>query len=238
MFSEYSENSSTGYDWAQFVNEAWMHGIDYKCINSSDEKCEITIRKSGKPDKNESYILGIQDNGIEITARDNAGVLYAIETLKQILVQTWNGKEFNIPCMVIQDEPAFAFRGFMLDASRHFQPVATVRHVLDYMLSMKLNVFHWHLSDDQGWRVQSLKHPELNMTGSFMIDTDRVETNGFYTLEEIRDIIRYAGDRNIEIIPECRCPGTFTGNPPDISSADLPVQTRLQCLLRRKPKKL
>jgi hexosaminidase len=202
-----SENSTNGYDWARFVNETWMHGIDYKCINSSDEKCEITIRKSGKPDKNESYILGINATGIEITARDNAGVLYAIETLKQILVQTWNGKEFNIPYMVIQDEPAFAYRGFMLDASRHFQPVATVRHVLDYMLSMKLNIFHWHLSDDQGWRVQSLKHPELNMTGSFMIDTDKVETNGFYTLEEIRDIIRYASERNIQIIPEVDVPG-------------------------------
>ena len=71
--------------------------------------------------------------------------------------------------MIIRDEPAFVFRGFMLDASRHFQPAATVKHVLDYMLSMKLNVFHWHLSDDQGWRVQSLKHPELNIYGSFMM---------------------------------------------------------------------
>jgi hexosaminidase len=75
------------------------------------------------------------------------------------------------------------------------------------MLSMKLNIFHWHLSDDEGWRVQSLKHPELNSVGSFMNDSNKLETNGFYTLEEIRDIIAYAADRNIEIIPECDIPG-------------------------------
>lgn len=202
-----SDKSASGNDYARFVNATWMHGIDYRCINSSDVKSEISITISGNSEKNESYTLGIHRSGIEIIASDNAGVLYAIETLKQILVQTWNGKEFNIPCIVIKDEPAFPVRGFMLDASRHFQPVATVKHVLDYMLSMKLNIFHWHLSDDQGWRVQSLKHPELNMTGSFMIDTDRVETNGFYTLEDIRDIMKYARERNIEIIPEVDIPG-------------------------------
>jgi hexosaminidase len=202
-----NDNSVSGHDYAQFINEAFQHAIDYKCINSSDDKSEIIIRKSGGKEIKESYSLRIQSGGIEIIAPDHAGVLYAIETLRQILVQTWNGREFDIPCMFIQDEPAFPFRGFMLDASRHFQPVATVKHVLDYMLSMKLNIFHWHLSDDQGWRVQSLKHPELNITGSFMIDTDRVQTNGFYTLEEIHDIIAYAAERNIKIIPEFDIPG-------------------------------
>ena len=201
------DGSSGGQDYARFINTGCLKGIDYKCINSSDDKSEIIIRKSSGIDIKDSYILTVNPKGIEITAMDNGGVLYAIETLKQILVQTWNGKDFDIPCMIIKDEPAFPFRGFMLDASRHFQPAATVKHVLDYMLSMKLNTFHWHLSDDQGWRVQSLKHPELNIISSFMIDTDRVQTNGFYTLEEIRDIIAYASERNIRIIPECDIPG-------------------------------
>ena len=201
------DTSLSGNDYAQFMNTACLTGIDYKSINASDEKSEIIIRKSAGKGVKESYTLRINPKGIEIIASDNAGVLYSIETLKQILVQTWNGKAFDIPCMVIQDEPAFVYRGFMLDASRHFQPVATVKHVLDYMLSMKLNIFHWHLSDDQGWRVQSLKHPELNIRGSFMIDTDRIQTNGFYTVEEIHDIIAYASARNIEIIPECDIPG-------------------------------
>jgi hexosaminidase len=166
------DSSSAGQDYARFINTGWLHEIDYKCINSSDKISEIIVRRSPGPELKESYTLEINPEGIEISASDKAGVLYAIETLKQILVQTWNGKDFDMPCMVIKDEPAFAFRGFMLDASRHFQPVATVKHVLDYMLSMKLNVFHWHLSDDQGWRVQSLKHPELNRISSFMIDTD------------------------------------------------------------------
>jgi hexosaminidase len=201
------DGSSSGQDYAQFINTGCLNGIDYKCINSSDEKSEVFIRKSGGTGIKDSYTLRISPKGIEIDAIDHGGKLYAIETLKQILVQTWNGKGFNIPCMVIHDDPAFQFRGFMLDASRHFQPVATVKHVLDYMLSMKLNIFHWHLSDDQGWRVQSLKHPELNIKSSFMIDSDKVQTNGFYTLEEIRNIIAYATERNIQIIPECDIPG-------------------------------
>ena len=201
------DTSLQGKDYTLFINTANLYGIDYKSINSSDERGEIVIKQTGGKGTKESYTLSILTQGIEIKATHNAGVLYAIETLKQILVQTWNGKEFEIPCMIIEDEPAFAFRGFMLDASRHFQPVATVKHVLDYMLSMKLNIFHWHLSDDQGWRVQSLKHPELNIRGSFMNDTDRFETNGFYTLGEIRDIVSYAKDRNIAIIPECDIPG-------------------------------
>jgi hexosaminidase len=201
------DSSSSGHDYAQFINMGGLNGINYKCVNSSDSKSEIIIKKSAATEIKESYSLNILPKGIEIVASDRAGVLYAIETLKQILFQTWDGKEFNIPCMVIKDEPAFAFRGFMLDASRHFQPVATVKHVLDYMLSMKLNIFHWHLSDDEGWRVQSLKHPELNIHGSFMNDSNKLETNGFYTLEEIHDIIKYASERNIEIIPEFDIPG-------------------------------
>jgi hexosaminidase len=201
------DSSASGHDWAQFMNTGCLNGTNYKCINSSADKSEIIIKKSGGTEIKESYSLKINPKGIEINATDHAGVLYAIETLKQILVQTWNGKEFNVPCMVIRDEPAFAFRGFMLDASRHFQPVSTVKHVLDYMLSLKLNIFHWHLTDDEGWRVQSLKHPELNIHSSFMNDSNKLETNGFYTLEEIYDIIKYATDRYIEIIPECDIPG-------------------------------
>jgi hexosaminidase len=201
------DSSSSGSDYAQFLNMGRLKGLDYKCINSSDNKSEIIIKKQGGTEIKERYTLRIGLSGIEINASDRSGVLYAIETLKQILIQTWNGKNFDIPCMIIQDEPAFGYRGFMLDASRHFQPVATVKHVLDYMLSMKLNIFHWHLSDDEGWRVQSLKHPELNSCGSFMNDSNKLETNGFYTLEEIGDIIKYATDRNIKIIPEFDIPG-------------------------------
>jgi hexosaminidase len=201
------DNSLSGHDYTHFLNTGCLHGIDYKCINSSYERSEIIIKKSRGTEIKESYLLRIDPKGIEINASDYGGVLYAIETLKQILLQTWNEKEFNIPCMVIQDEPAFKFRGFMLDASRHYQPVAIVKHILDYMLSLKLNIFHWHLSDDQGWRVQSLKYPELNIYGSFMNSSNHLQTNGFYTLEEIHDIISYATERNIEIIPEFDIPG-------------------------------
>jgi hexosaminidase len=205
-----SDQQWPGSNFAQFVNSAGLPGIDFRCVNSSAASCEIRIKKTAGKETAESYILEISPKGIEISASGYAGVLYAIETLNQVLIQTWNGKEFDLPGMVIQDEPSFSYRGFMLDASRHFQPVATVKHVLDYMLSMKLNIFHWHLSDDEGWRIQSLKHPELNSIGSFMNDSDLRETNGFYTLEEIRDIQKYAHQRNIEIIPECDIPGHST----------------------------
>ena len=200
-------NDRSGRHYSAFVNSGNFQGIDYKCIDSEDPESELRIITKTGSVPAEGYVLAITPEGIAITASDNGGILYAIETLKQILVQTFNGKGFDIPCMTISDEPAFRYRGFMLDASRHFQPVSTVKHVLDYMLSMKLNIFHWHLSDDQGWRVQSLKHPELNSIGSFMIDTDRVQTNGFYSIAEIKEIIQYAGERNIRIIPEFDIPG-------------------------------
>jgi len=199
--------SLSGKNYGKFLNSAGLSTMNYKCINSSAGESEITIKKAKSKDTDESYNLTVSPKGIGIDASGHAGVLYAIETLKQILVQTWNGKEFKIPCMTIRDEPAFRYRGFLLDASRHFQPVATVKHVLDYMLSMKLNAFHWHLTDNEGWRVQSLKHPELNSVGSFINDSNQVETNGFYSLEDIKDILAYARERNIEVIPEIEIPG-------------------------------
>lgn len=200
-------SAPAGYELTPFLNSEGATGTEYKAVTSSDPSGEIKILLAAGNKNPESYTLSIKSQGIEITAPGYAGCLYAVETLKQILAQGWTGKEFELPCLTIKDEPAFPYRGFMLDPSRHFQPVATVKHVLDYMLSMKLNIFHWHLSDDQGWRVQSLKYPELNLRGSFMIDTDKVETNGFYTIAEIHDIIKYAADRNIKVIPEFDVPG-------------------------------
>jgi hexosaminidase len=201
------ENSEFKYNYARFLNTVYFEGLDYNCINSSDKMSEIKIRKLSIKMHDEAYHLAIGPNGVEIEASTHAGVLYGIQTLKQILVQSWNGNEFLLPFLKIEDEPCFPMRGFMLDASRHFQPLATVKHVLDYMLSMKLNVFHWHLSDDQGWRIQSLKYPELNLISSFVNVDNAPETNGFYSIDEIHEVITYATDRNIEIIPEFDIPG-------------------------------
>jgi len=199
--------SPVEHNYARFLNNAGLFSIDYKCINSQDNGAEIRIRRSDGKENGEGYLLIIGPKYIEISASGHAGILYAIETLKQILVQTWNGKEFHIPCMTIRDAPVFAYRGFLLDASRHFQPVYVVKQVMDYMLSMKLNVYHWHLTDNEGWRVQSLKYPELNYTSSFVNDSNKLETNGFYSIEEIREIQAYAHERNIKVIPECEIPG-------------------------------
>jgi len=201
------ENSEFKYDYARYLNSVYFEGLDYNCINSSDKMSEIKIKKLSIKMNDEAYRLTIGPNGVELEASTHAGVLYGIQTLKQILVQSWNGKEFHLPFLKIEDEPVFPMRGFMLDASRHFQPLATVKHVLDYMLSMKLNVFHWHLSDDQGWRIQSLKYPELNLISSFVNVDNAPETNGFYSIDEIHEVIAYATDRNIEIIPEFDIPG-------------------------------
>ena len=161
------ENSEFKYDYARYLNSVYFEGLDYNCINSSDKMSEIKIKKLSIKMNDEAYRLTIGPNGVELEASTHAGVLYGIQTLKQILVQSWNGKEFHLPFLKIEDEPVFPMRGFMLDASRHFQPLATVKHVLDYMLSMKLNVFHWHLSDDQGFRVESKRFPRLQECGSY-----------------------------------------------------------------------
>ena len=163
----------------------------------------ISCAGPGKPvqalGEDESYRLLVAPSGASLTAAQPLGVLRGIETFLQLLQPGPQG--FEIPAVTIEDRPRFPWRGLMLDASRHFMPVSNVKRTLDGMAAVKFNVFHWHLSDNQGFRVESRLFPRLQTVGS----------NGlYYTQAQVREVVEYARDRGIRVIPEFDVPGHTT----------------------------
>lgn len=171
----------------------------------------------------ESYILKITEIGAEIHASSSKGHFYGLQTLKQIYFSSYlKSKSKNIvelPGLEIHDKPRFSYRGMHLDVSRHFFSPAFIMRYLDMMAYHKLNTFHWHLTDDQGWRIEIKRFPELTNVGSIRSGTkighasntemqdDNKSYAGYYTQDEIREIIQYASVRQINIIPEIEMPG-------------------------------
>ena len=173
--------------------------------------------------KNEAYTLHIDENGIKVHAGDKNGALYAIQTLRQLAgFDLKSGVQaLDIACVRISDAPRFAWRGQSLDCARHFFPVANIKKLLDLFLLHKLNVFHWHLTDDQGWRIEIKKYPLLTEVGSKRKDTQRTgwrkqkvgyagePHGGYYTQDEIREVVAYAAERGIMVVPEIDMPAHF-----------------------------
>jgi hexosaminidase len=177
----------------------------------------------------EGYELSIRRNWINITAPTTAGLFYGSQTVLQLLppeiFSTNVVKDFDwkVPCADISDSPRFGWRGFMLDVSRHFFTKVEVEKTLDLMALYKLNTFHWHLVDDQGWRIQIKKYPKLTSVGAWRKGVDwgfpsnsataydkHGRYGGFYTQKEIREVVAYAAARHITIVPEIEMPGHST----------------------------
>lgn len=168
----------------------------------------------------EGYILQIEDERISIKARTAKGVFYAIQSFRQVLPAEFEfmtyKKDILLPQVKITDQPRFPWRSFMLDESRHFKGKEAVKDLLDQMALLKMNRFHWHLTDDQGWRIEIKKYPKLTQVGSKRKDTQTSRNSegrtgepheGFYTQEEIKEIIEYADKLHITIVPEIEMPG-------------------------------
>ena len=153
----------------------------------------------------EGYQLTVSDNGIRIAGSTDAGVFYGIQTLRKSIPATAQGMNVELPAATINDYPRFAYRGMMLDVSRHFFPVDSVKTYLDILALHNQNTFHWHLSDDQGWRIEIKKYPELAEIGGQLPNNGR--KGGYYTQEEFKDLVNYAKERFITIIPEVDIPG-------------------------------
>jgi hexosaminidase len=166
--------------------------------------------------EDESYHLIITPQRARLSAPNPLGVLRGVETFRQLIGATPQGLE--APAVDIQDQPRFPWRGLHLDVSRHWMPIEVVKRNIDGMAAVKLNVFHWHLSDDQGFRVESKRFPKLQQLGS---------DGQFYTQEQIRDVIAYARDRGIRVVPEFDIPGHTTSwlvGYPELASAPGPYQ--------------
>lgn len=182
--------------------------IQNKSVNwKKAQSISLEIVKNDNVKSDEWYQLLISKKGIAIKANSSKGLLYGISTLNQVLFQTMKNGHYQLPYLTIDDTPAYQYRGFMLDASRHMQSVQTVKAILDFMGRLKLNVFHWHLTDDNGWRIESRRYPQLNLVASYARNNSNHESNGYYSIEEIHDILNYAKQRNIKVIPEFDIPG-------------------------------
>lgn len=170
----------------------------------------------------EGYELNVDGEGIEVRASQFPGFLYALQSLEQLLPAAVYGTEpapdaaWEVPCVKIADAPRFAYRGMHLDVARHFFSVDEVKRYIDVMAIHKLNTLHWHLTDDQGWRIEIKCYPELTAVGSIRKATvvrkewgtyDGTPYGGFYTQDEIRDVVKYAADRGVTVIPEIDLPG-------------------------------
>ncbi len=157
----------------------------------------------------EAYSLEIKPNKITITAGSGAGIFYAIQSLIQMMPIEPKQKNFSIPCALIEDAPRFKWRGVHLDVCRHLFPVAFIKKYIDVLAMYKMNTFHWHLTDDQGWRIEIKKYPKLTEIGSIRKETmgDGKPYGGFYTQDEIREVVAYAKENFITVVPEIEMPG-------------------------------
>ena len=205
---------------AQFLKEYIQQsvGIELKITTNLNEKNAI-ILKTGLNNKNkEAYTLNVTDNGICIQGSSAAGVFYGIQTLRKSLPQMQVGKATSIsfPLAKINDAPRFSYRGAHLDVSRHFITTDSIRRFIDMLALHNINRFHWHLTDDQGWRIEIKKYPKLTSIGAYRPETvighntgkyDGKPHQGFYTQKDLRKIVKYAEERHITIIPEIDMPG-------------------------------
>ena len=171
------------------------------------------VRDAATP-KAEGYTLTVTPGGITIAAKDDAGLLYGAMTLSQLLSpDAAFGKPVRVAAVTIRDAPRFVWRGYMLDVARHFHSLESIRTIIDAMAAIKLNTLHLHLTDDQGWRVEIKRYPELTRIGAFRNAPTAGGTapgpvhGGFYTQDELRTLVGYAQERGITIVPEIDLPG-------------------------------
>ena len=197
-----------------------MSPLDMKVTESGQGTLVVHAGRASKAvqelGEDESYSLEITSSAAALSAATPLGVMRGLQTLLQLVETTSQG--FAVPAVAIQDQPRFPWRGLMIDVSRHFMPLDVLKRNLDGMAAVKLNVFHWHLSDNQGFRVESKKFPKLQEMGSDGL---------YYTQEEVREVIAYARDRGIRVIPEFDMPGHSTAwfvGYPELASGPGPYQ--------------
>ena len=186
---------------------------------TAGERADVTVRIRPGPDSSrESYHLQVTPRGVLLEARSGAGVFYGLQTLRQLAASPGNGAGRGLPALEIRDRPRFRWRGLHLDVGRHFYDVEFVKRYIDLMARYKYNTFHWHLTEDQGWRIEITGYPRLTSVGAWRRETmkeknfdpyvgDSIPYGGYYTQDQIRDVVRYAAERHVTIVPEIEMPG-------------------------------
>ncbi|WOD42688.1 beta-N-acetylhexosaminidase [Hwangdonia lutea] len=189
---------------------------------STEGQGNITLKLDDTIENEEGYTLNVTFDNIEIAGKNTKGVFYGIQTLRQLMpagIELADGsiKELTIPAVSISDNPRYQYRGMHLDVARHFYPVDFIKKYIDLIAMHKMNTFHWHLTEDQGWRIEIKKYPKLTEIGAWRngtivghhpgTDNDQKKYGGFYTQEDVKDIVAYATKKHVTVIPEIELPG-------------------------------
>lgn len=212
--------------------EAWQAGGILLELNDEPQSAG-----DNRAPGDESYLLTVDENGVRISAAGPAGLFYGVQSLRQlfpveIFAKEKQERDWTIPCVRIADQPAFSWRGMLLDVGRHFMPVDFIKQFIDQLALHKMNRFHWHLTDDQGWRLEIKRYPLLTGVGAWRDETlvghygdsrrwwnrlfpwiepvhqyDGQRYGGFYTRQQVRDIVDYARTRHVMVVPEIEMPG-------------------------------
>ena len=178
------------------------------CASSFDDRRgEVSLRLDPSLKGEEAYRLNVMPSRITLEASHHRGLFWAVQTLRQLLPVPSSAGSPSIPAVRIADAPRFAYRGHMLDVGRHFMPVDFVKKQIDLLSYYKLNTFRWHLTEDQGWRIEIRKYPKLTDVGAWRTEADGSRYGGYYTQAQIREVVEYARLRNIMVIPEIEMPG-------------------------------
>ncbi|MDR9415880.1 MAG: beta-N-acetylhexosaminidase [Gracilimonas sp.] len=218
----------------EYINElvfsaTWMdHEIRDLSTAEQDTNTKIILdlNSNSNIDHPEGYLLSITSEEVRISAPNTAGLFYGVQTFRQLFPPVIEhqlpalapkNQDWSLPAIEIEDYPRFEYRGMHLDVARHFFPVEFVKKYIDLLAMHKMNRFHWHLTEDQGWRIEIKKYPKLTEIGAWRDSTligrygtgryDNVPYGGYYTQDEIRDVVQYAQERHITIIPEIEMPG-------------------------------
>ncbi len=203
---------------ASFFADYLKNVYNLKLETSPGEKhIRFSLLKNANLGK-EGYLLKVSEQSIIIVASEANGLFYGMQTLKQLLPPDAINGKLEIPVTDIKDEPRFAWRGNMLDVGRHFFPVSFIKKYIDILAMYKINTFHWHLTEDQGWRIEIKKYPLLTEISHWRDETmlghygsnqgmDGIGYGGFYTREQAKEIVKYAAERYITVVPEIEMPG-------------------------------
>ena len=197
---------------AEFFADKMMRSTGYKFTVADKGTINLTIDAS-KEGNDEAYELNVAADGVNVSAKTPQGLFYGMQTFLQLLPaeiespEKVKGISWTAAAVSVKDEPRFHYRGLMIDPCRHFMPVEAIKKQIDVMAMFKINTLHWHLTEDQGWRIEIKKYPKLTEVGSKRIDGEGTEYGGFYTQEEVKDIVKYAADRFITVVPELEIPG-------------------------------
>jgi hexosaminidase len=195
---------------AAYINAIWDKGPaanpkaaapETARAKASAASLRLDLDPSLKRLGDEGYRLKVGRRRIDISAPRPAGLFYGIQTLRQLGLGAG-----PVPCAEIEDSPRFAWRGMLLDCCRHFMSLDTVKKYIDLLAGYKMNVFHWHLTEDQGWRLEIKRYPRLTEVGAWRIQNGK-RYGGFYTQDEVREVVAYAAARHVTVVPEIEMPG-------------------------------